>query len=82
LILLGLDPNQVSTEPRFDPVLISELVVHIVSNQFKESSNKTDRGQAILIFLSGIQQIEKLNQTLKQNNKLKAKSIQVKCMIY
>jgi hypothetical protein len=81
LIPLRLDPDQVSTEPRFDPVLISELVVHIVSNQFKESSNKTDRGQAILIFLSGIQQIEKLNQTLKQNNKLKAKSIQVKRMI-
>jgi HrpA-like RNA helicase len=61
---------------------MSELVVHIVSNQFTVSGNKKDRGEAILIFLSGIQQIEKLNQTLRQNNKLKTKSVQVNCFMW
>lgn len=66
-----------SHAPRFNAELIAELVIRIidqfsvkkVSNRYERSgaSNSTpDRGDGILVFLSGIQAIRKVNYALRR----------------
>lgn len=73
--------------PKFDPDLIAELVIRIITthsqgtdrmaNIIKASDKvmgkdvKKSKGEAILVFLSGIQAIEKVNKALRQREILK-----------
>lgn len=81
--------NEAIMEPKFDPQFISNLLTYIVTHYPKRGEvsstsslpHSNSRGEAILIFLSGIQQIEQLNKMLRQNKQLKSNNIKVRVAI-
>lgn len=75
--------NDMILEPSFDPQFVSSLLSYIVTHYPKpgevrpESNAGKSRGEAVLIFLSGIQQIEQLNKVIRQNKDLKSDRFKV-----
>ena len=64
--------------PRFDAEIVAETIIRIIQTYSKRDrtssfqtnvlSNPLETGDAILVFLSGIQQITKVNRALRQRN--------------
>lgn len=70
--------------PKFDHELIAELVLRIITTSKSAENNKgrqgkvqESRGEAILVFLSGIQAIDKVNRALRQRSLAQLHNVQV-----
>jgi ATP-dependent RNA helicase DHX29 len=89
-----VDQDVALLEPKFDPEFVAELIYYIIQH-FKPSKKRDEdedevqgnnkpmadgKGEAILVFLSGIQQMEKVQKAIKSNKSIQ--KIFAKLQIY